>query len=326
MFRALLGAPSGLHGGKSADPPAQQLRRQHEASGRDRASSGTGTVELRSAREWGVPRELARELDTWGLSLRQKVRACREQWIKKHMCGARLCELPKRDNLHVGTDCSGAEAPIWSLRAMGIPHKHCFSCDQKPKVREYIRAACTPEGPIFENMLSRPSTSVPQHSVYVCGFPCTPFSRLRQHSTRLLREPAAKPMYGALRTVREMLPAVAIFENVIGLDQVMGRVCGCLRRLSWYWTFAFKIDSHQLGEPVRRPRYYFILVRKDLVIASQHAQLVSLARAMYLAAQSPCSSTVAQRILPSSSLAVQKFQAGRRAGLQDSSCSSAVSQ
>ena len=84
-------------------------------------------------------------------------------------------------NVRVGTDCSGAEAPIWALRAMGIKHVHKFSCDWEKPVRDFIAAVSPPAGPIFQNMLTRKTDDIPDMDLYVCGFPCTPFSSLRRH-------------------------------------------------------------------------------------------------------------------------------------------------
>jgi site-specific DNA-cytosine methylase len=167
--------------------------------------------------------------------------------------------------LAVGTDCSGAEAPILALRALGVPHRHVFSCEKSPKIREYI-AANFAGAVIFDDMLTRDHRALPAHNVYVCGFPCKPFSALR-HRSRLLRERDARPFFAMFSTLRQALPQLAILENVLGIRRVMAKVWRRIRELRWYEALTFLIDPSDLGEPVRRPRYYFVLIRSDVAVA-----------------------------------------------------------
>lgn len=130
-------------------------------------------------------------VETWGPKLGRRVAAARQQWHgQRNRVGVSRSQLVK-----IGTDCSGAEAPIWALKAMQIPHQHVFSCDWQEQVRSFIRATCPPTGHIFTDMLTRRCKDLPGIDIYVCGFPCTPFSLLRQHSTRLLKEAAARPFF-----------------------------------------------------------------------------------------------------------------------------------
>lgn len=130
---------------------------------------------------------------------------------------------PSAKPVKIGTDCSGADAPIWALKALGVPHEHVFSCDIKACVRAFIQSSSAPTGPIFTDMLTRPLEDLPDMDVYVCGFPCTPFSSLRRHSTRLLGEPAAKPFFKVVEVLRHRPPPLVILENVVGIR-------GCCRR------------------------------------------------------------------------------------------------
>ena len=171
-------------------------------------------------------------LDSWGRELVNKVMACYDAWAVAG-CGdvgasRSSCALKTGVNVRVGTDCSGAEAPIWALRAMGIKHVHKFSCDWKKPVRDFIAAVSPPEGPIFKNMLTRKMDDIPDMDLYVCGFPCTPFSTLRRHQTRLLKEAAAKPFLELLKVLEERKPALAVLENVVGIEAAMQEVCQML--------------------------------------------------------------------------------------------------
>ena len=242
-------------------------------------------------------------LDSWGRELKDKVMACYDAWTTSGEVypevGASGCALKAGVGLNVGTDCSGAEAPIWALKAMGIKHKHKFSCDWKKPVRDFIAAVSPPEGPIFDNMLKRKRADIPDVDLYVCGFPCTPYSSLRRHKTRLLQEVAAKPFTELLKVLEERKPALAVLENVVGIEAVLQKVCQRLGKLGCYLVIVVKIDSEALGVPLKRPRYYFILVRKDVSISKNVLALASLCKAIRKGCTEPVRGTVLDLLLPS---------------------------
>ena len=237
-------------------------------------------------------------LDSWGQELVKKVIVCYDAWAGGRDVGTSGRALKTGVQVRVGTDCSGAEAPIWALRAMGIKHVHKFSCDWKKPVRDFIAAVSPPEGPIFENMLTRKMDDIPDMDLYVCGFPCTPFSFLRRHKTRLLKEAAAKPFMKLLKVLEERKPALAVLENVVGIEKVMQQVCKMLGKLGCYFVIVVKIDSEALGVPLRRPRYYFILVRKDVSITKNLDSLASLGKAIMKGCTEPVKGTVLDLMLP----------------------------
>lgn len=257
-----------------------------------------------------LPPSLRTRLDAWGPQLRTKVLAACAAWMSKSGKGRSGVgvKLPTQDQLHVGTDCSGAEAPIWSLRSMNMPHTHVFSCDVSENVRKFVRACSQPVGPIYEDMLRRDVESLPAHSLYLCGFPCTPFSTLRGHSTRLMREPAAKPFFCAVKTIGRCLPAIAVLENVLGIDKVLKRVLTYFEKLLWYHVLVMPIDSASLGQPVSRPRYYFILVRRDVCLLTA-PELADLAKALHTASCTVPSDNITARMLPDSSPEVKALRA-----------------
>ena len=160
-------------------------------------------------------------------------------------------------------------------------------------------------------MLQRDPADLPQHSVYVCGFPCTPFSLLRRHSTKLLREPAAKPFRATVKTIKTRLPPVAVLENVRGIRRVMNPVVSHFVKLRWYYVFVIAIDSAELGEPVKRPRYYFVLVRRDVAVIKDRQKLAAFAKALLMAARAPRADTISDRMLPATHPVVRGYLASR---------------
>ena len=199
---------------------------------------------------------------------------------------------------------------------MRVPHVHAFSCDSDAKARAFIEATCPPAGPLFHDMLTRDVTCIPPHSVYVCGFPCKAFSMLRRHSTKFLQEASAKPFFATVAVLKQCRPRVAVFENVLGIRAVLPKVLRKLRQVAGYYIFVVPIDSVDLGEPVCRPRIYFVLVRQDCTISDDMAALCAIVRAGYKSACGKVTSHVCERMLPASSPEVRRLR--RRKGARPS--------
>lgn len=196
---------------------------------------------------------------------------------------------------------------MWSLRALSLPFEHVFSCDANPVVRKFIASNSPPTTALFDDMLSRDLDAVPAVDVYVCGFPCTPYSSLRNHRTKLFKEPAAKPYFAMLKFLEHRRPALAILENVGGLRRVVGKVLRDLEKLKWYFVIWMMIDSEALGEPVSRPRCYFLLVRRDASISSDVGAMTEFCKRCLLGTRSSVHEHVRMRMLPNDSLEVQSW-------------------
>lgn len=251
-----------------------------------------------------MPAASCRHLDAWGPRMRDIVEKIRTEWLQSR--GVRVFRRLGQIRVRLGTDCSGAEAPVWSLRALQQPFEHVFSCDTNHQVRKFI-ASNSPPTIIFDDMLSRDLDAVPDVDVYVCGFPCTPYSQIRSHRTKLFKEPAAKPYFAVLKLLRHRRPPLAVLENVGGLRRVMGKVLRALEKLKWYFVIWMMIDSEALGEPVSRPRCYFLLVRRDAGISSDVSEMVEFCKKCLSGASSPVQEHVRTRMLPNDSHEVQSW-------------------
>ncbi len=164
--------------------------------------------------------------------------------------------MPTRQ-MTVGTDCSGLDAPVFALKALNMPvgFRHLFCSDVEAKKRSFL-AANHPDATIYSNMLHRDHRQLPRHDMYICGFPCKPWSALHVKS-KGFREQAARPFRAVCRTLREQLPVVAVLENVCGIRKVLDRVHRELHTLGWYEIMTVRVDPSDMGEPVRRPRLFF---------------------------------------------------------------------
>jgi len=204
----------------------------------------------------------------------------------------------------VRTDCSGLEAPVLALRQMGFRVDHVSSSEKVAWKREYIRLN-SPGVPLCEDMLKRDHGDLPECDLYVCGFPCKPWSSLHSR-TRLFKEPGAKVFFEAVRTIQVSLPPSAVLENVQGIRKVLPRILQALRRLG-YAIVVLDIEPREAGEPVSRPRVYFVLVRLDLLAVTDVGKIAAIARGV-LGAQRPAT-PLDDRLLPEGCGLLSRFAA-----------------
>jgi len=207
------------------------------------------------------------------------------------LCGATLV---------LGTDCSGADAPVWALRPLwpGRPFVHAFACDNWRDAETVVKAN-TKCIKFFPDMLSRPLEQVPHHNLYVCGFPCQPFSTLH-HKTRLFHETKAKPFRAMLCLLQKKRPAVAVLENVPGILRVRERLERSLKGIGGYCITILRLDPRSLGELVSRPRLYIVCVRLDVLACTSRCAVDQLASEVLRSLAKPVKCSAVDRLLPNS--------------------------
>ncbi len=173
-----------------------------------------------------LPPHIVECLDGWGPSLRDVVAKARAEALPD--VGSPWPTAPIR----VSTDCSGLEAPLWALEACGVSHVHTSSCEIAPAQRRFIQANCRgvsrPGFRFFSDILLRDPAEVPQHDLYVAGFPCTPFSLLH-HRSKLMKDPNARQFRACVRTIVVCKLALAVLEDVERIRRVLPQVLRVLR-------------------------------------------------------------------------------------------------
>ena len=126
---------------------------------------------------------------------------------------------PFYSKLRVGTDCSGIEAPIQALRQLKIPFKHIFSSDIDKYCIQSIKANYDPEiifgdkdGPYPNgDITTRNIDDVPDIDLYVCGFPCQPFSQAGQRKG--FEDKRGNVFWSCLEVIERKQPKYFILEN-----------------------------------------------------------------------------------------------------------------
>ncbi len=126
----------------------------------------------------------------------------------------------KKDLIKIGTDCSGIEAPIQALDNIQkkIEHKiyeHEFSCDYDKYCRDSIAANYTPKI-IYNNIKEK--RSLEKVDVYVCGFPCQPFSTA---GNQLGNKDSRNIFSYCIKAIKDCNPTLFILENVKGILMII---------------------------------------------------------------------------------------------------------
>ena len=100
-------------------------------------SPGATKPALFSPGYWGLPAAAVARLNDWGLVFVRKVR----ESVRSGLASRGMSPTwPTGAQFRLGTDCSGAEAPVWALVAMRISHTHVFSCERHGPSRQELHS------------------------------------------------------------------------------------------------------------------------------------------------------------------------------------------
>lgn len=170
----------------------------------------------------------------------------------------------------VGTECSGIDAPVVALRRLGIPHAHLFSTEKDVMCR-VMHAANFAPSTFHDDITTRDARSLPDVDLYVCGFPCQPFSYLNANtlSGTAGGDARARIPEHVLAGIEHARPASVLLENVPRFATADGgepfrQLLDGLARLG-YETHHAVLCATQFNVPQRRRRLYIVGLRRDRV-------------------------------------------------------------
>lgn len=176
--------------------------------------------------------------------------------------------MKKGQVLRVGTDCSGIEAPIQALRQLGIPFRHVFSSEIDKYCIQSIKANYEPEilfgdsdGPFPEgDITKRRIEDVPDIDLYVCGFPCQPYSAAGKRKG--FGDDRSGVIWTCLDLIEAKLPKWFILENVSGLiskrhEDEWSKIKYRLSELPHYIQYKV-LNPKDYGHPQNRPRIFIV--------------------------------------------------------------------
>lgn len=176
--------------------------------------------------------------------------------------------------LRVGTDCSGIEAPIQALIQLKIPFRHVFSSDIDKYCIQSIKANYEPEIIFGDKEGSFPDgditkrniKDVPDIDLYVCGFPCQPFSMAGERKG--FEDKRGNVFFSCLEVIETKQPKYFILENVKGLKShdkgnTWNVIWNSVIELEKYgYIVKWKIlNTRDYGIPQNRERIYIVGVK-----------------------------------------------------------------
>ena len=166
--------------------------------------------------------------------------------------------------IRVGTDCSGMDAPIQALLNLGVPFKHEFSCDIDPFCRQTIAANYSPRI-LYTDITTRSIDDIPDIDLYVCGFPCQPFSRAgKQQGPNDARGTIVEH---CIRVIAAKRPTCFILENVPGLVHMrdfFDHIITQLQSIQGYTVHWRLLNTRHYGTPQNRQRVYIVGVQHNI--------------------------------------------------------------
>lgn len=147
--------------------------------------------------------------------------------------------------------------------------------------------------------------------LYVAGFSCKPFS-LMHPGTRLLEAAQAQVFKSVLQRLQRLRPPVFVLENVQGIQRCTEDVVAMLENMETKYDVVVQLmDPTDVGEPLLRPRFYFLGIRSDVAKFSK-AEAMDLMRHVWASVRGSLgsSSTLESRLLPNTHWVVAKMQDG----------------
>lgn len=173
--------------------------------------------------------------------------------------------------LKVGTDCSGIEAPIEALKQLKIPFEHVFSSEIDKFCIQSIKANYNPkiifgdkDGPFPKgDIRKRNIKDVPNIDLYVCGFPCQPFSIAGERKG--LNDERGNVFFSCLEVIKVKQPKYFILENVKGLFshdkgktwKVIESELLCLKEYGYNVKWKI-LNTKDYGIPQNRERIFIV--------------------------------------------------------------------
>lgn len=160
--------------------------------------------------------------------------------------------------LRVGTECSGIEAPIVALRRLGLPHVHMYSTEVNASAQVWSAHNYAPVHR-FDDITKRDAASLPPVDLYVCGFPCQPYSALNRNKKG---DDARKSVLACvLDAIVTTKPRVFVLENVPAFQtHAKGSLLASIRtRCDPHYDLCTQVlCPTSFGVPQSRPRLYIL--------------------------------------------------------------------
>lgn len=161
--------------------------------------------------------------------------------------------------LSVGTDCSGIEAVLFALQNLNIQYTHEFSCEVDKHAKKSLLANFSPRM-FYDNIMGRNIEIMPYVDLYVCGFPCQPFSSVG--SRKGFNDTKGTIFFECFNYIKIKEPKMFLLENVKGLlthnkGETFKTIMNNLHTLPYHIEH-FKLNTKHYGIPQNRERVFIV--------------------------------------------------------------------
>lgn len=155
--------------------------------------------------------------------------------------------------IKVGTHCSGIEAPIQALNNLGISYDHVFSCEIDKYAVKSLKANFNPRY-LYDDIKN--ITEDHKVDLYVCGFPCQPFSAAGK---RKFQDDERNLFPYVFDYIKKNCPKSFILENVKNIvsTEYFKYIIDCLKELDYIINYRV-LNTKDYGIPQNRERLYII--------------------------------------------------------------------
>lgn len=180
--------------------------------------------------------------------------------------------------LKIGTDCSGIESPIQALKNIGVQFEHVFSSEIDKYAIQSIKANFEPKY-LYGDITERDSSDLPDIDLYVCGFPCQPFSHAGKRKG--MEDKRGNIFWTCLDVIKTKKPKYFILENVPGLmthngGNTWNTIWSSLCELDEYNIDHKILNSKNHGIPQNRQRLYIVGSMKGEIIWPEPVEMDDL--------------------------------------------------
>jgi len=173
-----------------------------------------------------------------------------------------------QEPIMIGTDCSGIESPLYTLKEINIPFIHLFSSENDKKCIEYIKNNYNPKY-LYNSIFEKDYLMLQNYNldIYISGFPCQSFSIAGKKLG--LNDDRGNIFFECLKTIKLLQPKIFILENVKNLKShdkgnTFKIIMSNLNNLNCYYIYHEILNTKNYGIPQNRPRIYIIGILKKI--------------------------------------------------------------
>jgi DNA (cytosine-5)-methyltransferase 1 len=161
----------------------------------------------------------------------------------------------------------------YALRAMGLrgDFEMAFVCERDPHCRKLIeqchRRSSKPAR-VFNDITKRRPADLPDHDLYIAGFPCQPFSVMGAREGLRDSRGRGTIIFRIIHAIAFKKPRASLLENVKGLvtchPKAFQRILARLRAIDGglYQVGHRVLDTARHGLPQHRERVFIVGIRK----------------------------------------------------------------